>query len=113
MTVILCASETWFDYEVLHQGVYNDVCGVKPAWKDYIEGNGLELNTLASGQAVYLHYLEQYGSKREALLKYKGVKNSVKVKRIVDKIIRLETEYKDRIKTLVKEIKKNEQNRGY
>ena len=78
-----------------------------------MESKGLELNTLASGQAVYLHYLEQYGSKREALLKYKGVKNSTKVKRIVDKIIRLETEYKDRIKTLVKEIKKNEQNRGY
>lgn len=97
----------------MHQGIYNDVCGVKPDWKDYVESKGLELNTLASGQAVYLHYLEQYGSKRKALLKYKGVKNSVKVKRIVDKIIRLETEYKDRIKTLVKEIKKNEQNRGY
>lgn len=106
-------SETWFDYEVLHQGVYNDVCGVKPDWKAYVEAQGLELNTLASGQAVFHFYLEQYGTKKKALLKYKGVEKSVKVKKIVDKIIRLESEYKDRVRLLIKEIKENEKNRGH
>lgn len=86
---------------------------MKPYWGDFVEGQGLELNTIASGQAVYNKYLEQYGSKRKALLKFKGAKRSAKVKKIIDKIIKLESKYKVRVRQLMKEIKENEQKRGY
>lgn len=102
------------NYSANHQGLYIGVCGVNPKhWQGYLTEKGLDYNSIQGGKEVLNYYIEQYGSKREALLKYKGVINSTKVKGIVDKIIRLETEYKDRIKTLVEEIKENEQNRGY
>lgn len=113
LTFIVCASETWFDYEVLHQGKYQDICGVKPYWKDFIVEKGIELNSIASGKVVLEYYLEQNDSKRKALLEYKGVVKSAKVKKIVDKIIRLEREYKSRVRILMEEIKENEKNRGY
>lgn len=111
ITLIMCLSESWLDYTEVHQGKYIDVCGVDPEhWKEYLEDKNINLNTLVGGQAVYLYYLEQQGSKRKALLKYKGVENSVKVKRIVDKILKLESEYKERIRALLKEIKENDRN---
>lgn len=102
------------NYSANHQGLYVGVCGVNPKhWQEYLTEKGLDYNSIQGGKEVLNYYLEQYGSRKKALLKYKGVETSAKVKKIVDKILRLELEYKDRIKILMKEIKENEQNRGH
>lgn len=89
------------DYEANHQGLYIDVCGVNPSlWGDYIDELGVRRNSLKAGIEVYKYYYDKYKDKKKALLKFKGVKNNEKVKKIVDKIIRLEKEYKKRLNEL-------------
>lgn len=98
------------NYTAKHQGKYIDVCGVNPnLWEEHLIENGINKNTLASGQSVLNFYINREGSKQKALLEYKGVTHSAKVKKIVVKILRLEREYKSRVRTLIKEIHKNGQ----
>lgn len=98
------------DYTAKHQGKYIDICGVNPKlWKEHLNENGIGRNTLVGGQSVLEYYLDKEGSKQKALLEYKGVEHSAKVKKIIAKILKLEKEYKSRVKNLVKEIHKNEQ----
>lgn len=89
------------DYEATHQGLYIDVCGVNPyIWGDYIDELGVKRNSLKAGIEVYKFYFDKYGDKKTALLKFKGVDKNKKVKKIVDKIIRLEKEYNHRFNEL-------------
>lgn len=90
-----------------HQGRYQSLCGVnhRDIWGEYIEENGIEINTLQSGLLIYEFYLEKNNHNLEkALLEYKGVRQNKKVKRIVKKIIRMQEEVKDKYVTILYEI---------
>lgn len=96
--MVLCFSESWLDFEANHQGLYYGVCGVNPKyWEDYLNDLGYEYNSIIGGVEVYKYYLEQTENKKKALMKFKGGSSNEKVKKIVDKVIRLEKEYKHRI----------------
>jgi hypothetical protein len=69
------------------------VCGVNPSiWSDYLSNKGIDYNSLQGGLTVYKYYLEKTNDKKKAILKYKKVVKSKKVKKIVDKIIIIEKE---------------------
>lgn len=55
---------------------------------------GIDYNSLKGGLAVYHYYLSETNNKKEAILKYKKVIKSKRVKKIVDKIIVIERELK-------------------
>ena len=93
MILILCFSESSLNYEANHQGLYVGVCGVNPSiWSDYLSNKGIDYNSLQGGLTVYKYYLEKTNDKKKAILKYKKVVKSKKVKKIVDKIIIIEKE---------------------
>lgn len=100
--MILCLSESWLDYKANHQGLYVGICGVNPYyWEDYLKDKNIEYNSIKAGQEVFYYYYLKYNDKRKALKKYKGVKNSAKVKQIIDKILRLEVEYQERLEKIL------------
>lgn len=72
-------------------------------WQSFLDEKGLWYNSILAGSQVYGFYFDKYGSKRTALLKFKGVQSSKKVKKIVDKIIQLEKEYDNEVQKLLKE----------
>ena len=76
--------------------MYIGVCGVNEyLWKDYLEGKGIDFNSLRGGLEVYKFYLNlNNGDKKAAILDFKGAVKSKKVKKIVDKILVLEREIK-------------------
>lgn len=76
--------------------MYIGVCGVNEyVWKDYLEGKGIDFNSLRGGLEVYKFYLNaNNGDKKAAILDFKGAVKSKKVKKIVDKILVLEREIK-------------------
>lgn len=76
--------------------MYIGVCGVSEyVWKDYLEGKGIDFNSLRGGLEVYKFYLNaNNGDKKAAILDFKGAVKSKKVKKIVDKILVLEREIK-------------------
>lgn len=90
----MCFSESSFNYKANHQDLYVGVCGVNEyLWKDYLEEKGIHYNSLKAGLEVYKFYLNaNNGNKKKALLEFKGVEKSKKVKEIVDKILVLEKE---------------------
>jgi hypothetical protein len=91
--LILCFSESSLNYEANHQDNYIGLCGVNPVvWSDYLKDKGIDYNSLQGGYAVYNYYLEKTNDKKKAILKYKKVIKSKKVKKIVDKIIVIEKE---------------------
>ena len=99
--MVLCFSESSLNFEANHQGKYDGICGVNPIyWNEYLADQGFEYNSLKGGVEVYKFYLDKYDNKKTALLKYKGANTNVKVKKIVDKIIRLEKEFKPKLNKL-------------
>ena len=94
---ILCFSESSFNYEANHQDLYIGVCGVnKNLWNDYLEQRGIHYNSLKAGLEVYKFYLKvNNGNKKNAILEFKGVQKSKKVRDIVDKILVIEKELND------------------
>ena len=73
--LVLCFSESPFDYEANHQGLYLDVCGVNPLWHPYLEEQDIPINSIQAGYAVYQFYLEQTGDRNKALKKFKGIQS--------------------------------------
>lgn len=105
--LFLCFSESSFNKEVWHQGKYQSLCGVnhRDIWREYIEENGVEINTLQSGLLIYEFYLgKNNGDLEKTLLEYKGVVKNKKVKRIVKKIIRMQEEVKDKYVNILSEV---------
>jgi hypothetical protein len=95
LILILCFSESSLNYEANHQDNYIGICGVNPTiWSDYLNNKGIDYNSLQGGLTVYNYYLEKTNDKKKAILKYKKVVKSKKVKKIVDKIIVIEKELK-------------------
>ena len=94
---LLCFSETSLREDVLHQGLYESYCGVNPfIWKDDLDKKGIDYNSLRGGLEVYKFYLKvNNGNKKNAILKFKGVQKSKKVRDIVDKILAIEKELND------------------
>ena len=93
---LLCFSETSLREDVLHQGLYESYCGVNPLiWKDDLDKKGIDYNSLRGGLEVYKFYLKvNNGNKKKAILDFKGVEKSKKVRDIVDKILVIEKELK-------------------
>ena len=84
------------DYEVSHQGKYTHICGVDPLWKPYLKDQNIKYNSLEAAWTVYNYYLDKNnGDAYKALLNYKGVQKSLKVKRIAKKIIKTVNKLKD------------------
>ena len=61
-----------------------------------MEEKGIHYNSLKAGLEVYNFYLNaNNGNKKKALLEFKGVEKSKKVRDIVDKILVIEKELND------------------
>lgn len=72
----LCFTESSWNYNANHQGLYSNICGNKPHWTPYLNELGIEANSIEAGIAIYKHYKEKNnGSRFLALKDYKGIKN--------------------------------------
>lgn len=102
--LLLCKTESRnLDPNEKHQGLYRGKCGVNPyIWSDILKEQGVHYNSIQGGIFVYYEYLKQTDNKKKALLEFKGVERNKKVKKIVDKIITLEKEFKPRVNNLEK-----------
>lgn len=94
--LVLCFSEnTSLNYNTSHQGLYEHVCGVKPLWNPFLEEQGIPLNSIRAGYAVYQYYLSQTNFQTNALKNFKGIK-SEKNMRIIHKVQRVMHEVKQK-----------------
>ena len=68
------------------------ICGIdKVFWAEELKENGIKINSLKSCEYVLNYYLEQNsGNKKAALAGYKGIKNNIRVKKVVDNMLKIE-----------------------
>ena len=86
-------SESSLRYDVKHsKKSVVGICGInKVFWAEELKENGIKINSLKSCEYVLNYYLEQNsGDKKAAIAAYKGLKKDVKVKKVVDNMIKIE-----------------------
>ena len=72
----LCFTESSWNYNANHQGLYSNICGNKPHWTPYLNGLGIEANSIEAGIAIYKFYKNKNnGSRFLAIKEYKGIKS--------------------------------------
>ena len=72
----LCFTESSWNPEANHQGLYSNICGNKPHWSPYLEELGIETNSIEAGIAIYKFYKQKNkGSRFLAIKEYKGIKS--------------------------------------
>ena len=68
-------------------------------WADELKENGIKINSLKSCEYVLNYYLEQnYGDKKKALAAFKGVEKNIKVKGIIENMIKIEKKVEKELK---------------
>lgn len=73
---MLCFSESELNPNADHQGLYQNICGNKPLWNEFLLDEGIEPNSILAGYTIYLHYLEKNNNNKNLALKdYKGIKS--------------------------------------
>ena len=72
----LCFTESSWNYNANHQGLYSNICGNKPHWTPYLNELGIEANSIEAGIAIYKFYKNKNnGSRFLAIKEYKGIKS--------------------------------------
>lgn len=68
------------------------ICGIdKNYWADELRENGIKINSLSACEYVLNYYLEQNsGNKKAALAAFKGLENNIRVKKVVDNMLKIE-----------------------
>ena len=68
------------------------ICGIdKVFWAEELKKNDIKINSLKSCEYVLNYYLEQNsGDKKAALTAFKGVEKNIKVKGIIENMIKIE-----------------------
>lgn len=63
----------------------------KTFWADEFKENGIKVNSLGACEYVLNYYLEQnQGNKKKALTAFKGIENNIRVKKVVDNMLKIE-----------------------
>ena len=88
----LAWTESDWNYNAKHKSSARGICGVIPLWDPYLKERGIKPNSVDACIAIYNFYLEQTGSKSNAIKEYKGieskrhlhlVKKTLEVKQII------------------------------
>ena len=98
---MLAFSESSLRYDAKHsKKSVVGICGIdKVFWADELRENGIKINSLKSCEYVLNYYLEQNsGNKKAALAAYKGLKKDVKVKKVVDNMIKIDKKIEKELK---------------
>ena len=86
-------SESSLRYDVKHpKKSVVGICGIdKVFWAEELKENGIKINSLKSCEYVLNYYLEQNsGDKKRALAAFKGIENNIRVKKVVDNMLKIE-----------------------
>lgn len=80
-------TESTWDYNANHQGLYSNFCGNMPwHWDDFLNKRGVNSNSAAACIEIYNYYKEIHGNRYNAIKAYKGI---VKNTYIIDRSIHL------------------------
>ena len=92
ISIMVMFTESSFNGNVIHpKASVQGRCGVDvKIWGEELRENEIEIDSLEACDYIFSKYLEQYGSKKKALLKYKSVEKNKKVAKIVDKILQVD-----------------------
>lgn len=72
----LCFTESSWNHNANHQGLYSNICGNKLHWTPYLNELGIEANSIEAGIAIYKFYKNKNnGSRFLAIKEYKGIKS--------------------------------------
>lgn len=102
--LVLCYSESPFDYKAKHYGGFTHVCGVDPLWNDFLVERNIKINSVKAGYEIYKYYLDKTESSTKALKEFKGIDSKSKMW-IVYKVKRVTKAIKQEYKIPLKESK--------
>lgn len=99
--LVLCYSESPFDYKAKHYGGFIHVCGVDPLWNEFLRERNIKINSVKAGYEIYKYYLDKTNSSTKALKEFKGIESKSKMW-IVHKVKRVTKEVKQEYKEEIK-----------
>ncbi len=92
ISVMVMFTESSFNKNVKHsKKSVKGRCGVDIyIWGEELKENGIKVDSLEACDYIFQKYLKQEGTKRKALVAYKGLKKDKKVAKVVDKILQVD-----------------------
>ena len=81
-------SESSWNHEANHQGLYSNFCGNMPwHWDDMLEERNVDPKGAGACVEIYKHYKDIYGSRYAAIKAYKGIEKNTHIIKKTEKYI--------------------------